>query len=399
MAGSEQELGEVLTTQPTRRTKRMLSFAFVVVLLIVIGALDAEVGDQHSSVQQRRRMGMSIFISFIDFERDNPIIVSTFSLSIFVAIYWNMRAQGLQNIVFAASSSMLIIFVLLFLPNILNHPRGVAPTSQSIGRSITLNQSKYVDAGTDEQKIEQPRLVVEWVKPASNSSHPHSRVVVAQTCGHGAYLPLLAETRRVNERYALGQGFAYLIVTGLYHGNTEWHSTFNKAFILRAVLMDETQYEILFYMDADAMVINPSFPLLGSFPLDYRGRQIQEFLLAAHGSSPRHPLNFNAGVLVWNLRHPLVYNASSLWVKESVGSMRSRGHDDQSLLWGILRRMLSNEQQWTILPELQNYDPITRRKNIAHILRSTGAGDWSGKTVAARVKSAKQIASEIEWTS
>jgi len=235
----------VLTTQPTRRTKRMLSFAFVVVLLIVIGALDAEVGDQHSSVQQRRRMGMSIFISFIDFERDNPIIVSTFSLSIFVAIYWNMRAQGLQNIVFAASSSMLIIFVLLFLPNILNHPRGVAPTSQSIGRSITLNQSKYVDAGTDEQKIEQPRLVVEWVKPASNSSHPHSRVVVAQTCGHGAYLPLLAETRRVNERYALGQGFAYLIVTGLYHGNTEWHSTFNKAFILRAVLMDETQYEIL----------------------------------------------------------------------------------------------------------------------------------------------------------
>jgi len=96
MAGSEQELGEVLTTQPTRRTKRMLSFAFVVVLLIVIGALDAEVGDQHSSVQQRRRMGMSIYISFIDFERDNPIIVSTFSLSIFVAIYWNMRAQGLH---------------------------------------------------------------------------------------------------------------------------------------------------------------------------------------------------------------------------------------------------------------------------------------------------------------
>jgi hypothetical protein len=35
----------------------------------------------------------------------------------------------------------------------------------------------------------------------------------------------------------------------------------------------------------------------------------------------------------------------------------------------------------------------------SYILRSTGAVDWSGKTVAARAKSAKQIASEIEWTS
>ena len=163
--------------------------------------------------------------------------------------------------------------------------------------------------------------------------------------------------------------------------------------------MDETQYEILFYMDADAMVINPSFPILASFPLDYGGRRIQNFLLAAHGSSPRHPCNFNAGVLVWNLRHPLVRNVSSLWIEESVGSMRSGGPDDQSLLWSILRRLLSNEQQWTILPELQNYDPSTKSRHIAHLLRSTGAGDWSGRTVASRVKWAKQIASEIKWTS
>jgi len=149
-----------------------------------------------------------------------------------------------------------------------NLARSIEPEVQSAygGKEVPIVTSS-------DWQIAQPRLVVEWVKPASNYSHPHSRVVVAQTCGHGAYRPLLAETRRVNERFASGPCM--------------WPSTFNKAFILRAVLMDETKYEILFYMDADAMVINPSFPILASFPLDYGGRRTQNFLLAAHGSSDK----------------------------------------------------------------------------------------------------------------
>lgn len=363
-------------------------FMYALLILIFLGTLDAEFGDQHSSLSRRRRTGVSIYISFIDLERDNMALVATCSLANFAAIYIILRQEGFKR--FGAALCSLFIIQAFLMPSFLPYPALRKKTSQH-------NSPNLMDHKPN-QSLQQPSLIVDWVKLPRKLSQEH-RVIVAQTCGHGKYSLLLRETRKVNEQFAMSQGFDYMSVVGLYYGSTEWHSTFNKAFILKAIL-DETAYDILFYLDADAMVINPSFPLLASFPLAYNGRQAETFLLAAHGSSPRHPCNFNAGVLVWNLSHPLVHNVSSIWVDRSLRSMQNRGLDDQSLLWDILRQLLTHKEQWSILPELENHDRRKNiaTKNIAHILRPTGPGDWSGDTVLARVKSARLLASSIKWT-
>jgi hypothetical protein len=243
---------------------------------------------------------------------------------------------------------------------------------------------------------------MEWVKHVKMTNHHGPRVIVAQTCGMGKYEELLKETRLVNEKYARAHGYDYLAVIGLYSGTTEWHSTFNKAFVLESVLRAETHYDLLFYLDADAMVINPAFSLSSPVTEYFDHRPATNFLLAAHwvydDSSQRSPTNFNAGVLVWNLSHASVLNVSNAWVTECRQSTQFGGYDDQSLLWMVIKKQLSSEDQYTMLAELTNRDPVTNRRHIAHILRSTGSGDWSGGTVLSRITTAKSEASNINWT-
>jgi len=81
-----------------------------------------------------------------------------------------------------------------------------------------------------------------------------------QTSGHGKYEALLRTTRIANERWAARHGYDYLSVTGVYEGgrDQEWLSTFNKGFMV-AEAMHTSKYDLVFYMDSDAMVTNAAW--------------------------------------------------------------------------------------------------------------------------------------------
>lgn len=207
------------------------------------------------------------------------------------------------------------------------------------------------------------------------------QVLVAQTSGKSTYMRLLDATRATNEAYALRNGFDYLAATGLFAGDQERHATFNKVFLLEAALADG-RYDVLFSLDSDALVVNAS--LSPSDFLPHNGT----LLAACRGASNvPHTWDVNAGVLIWNLRHPHVRAVSREWVERSLRAIGRGTNNDQAELHTILHRLTPRErEEWLNVyvgeeAGLFNYDGV----HVKHFIRPDG-GDWTGNTVPARAR-------------
>lgn len=192
-------------------------------------------------------------------------------------------------------------------------------------------------ASTMKSDLTANRLVLDWVKVATIARNASSeRVLVVQTAGFTKYRALLDATRPTNEAYALRNGYDYLSASGIFFGTKESHSTFNKAFLLELAL-ERHEYDVLLSLDADAMVVDPLFAPAALLP--HHGPNVTLLAASRGASNEPHTWDVNAGVLVWNLRHPRAQDVSEAWAAECRKAVMQGENDDQALLHKVLRAL------------------------------------------------------------
>jgi len=243
----------------------------------------------------------------------------------------------------------------------------------------------------------------EWVRNAVSARNVTDvRVLVMQTCGHGKYEPLLRTTRIANERWAAKHGYDYLSVTGVYEGGREWLSTFNKGFMI-AEAMNTSKYDLVFYMDSDAMVTNDAWDVR-ALP------EVRGVMLAAHPGSNFGPWDINAGIMLWDLRNPLAAAIIGEWTKRCSRALKDGGEgdpgtDDQALLHHTLRDHLLgvgfNGTDGTragrgAAAALGVVAVLPSRGSVQHYLRPV-ATDWTGDSVTGRLKDARKDLANIKF--
>ena len=248
----------------------------------------------------------------------------------------------------------------------------------------------------------------EWVRFVAPRHNASARVLVMQTSGHGKYEALLKTTRIANERWAAKHGYDYLSVTVVYHGGREWLSTFNKAFMV-AEALNSSRYDLVFYMDADALVRTLDWDVRSVIP-----EGSKPTLLFAHPGSNEGPWDINAGVMLWDLRHARSAAVVADWVDRCTRILDAAGEgqpwfDDQALLHHTLRDLLGQmgfagvndgsvegrraAGALGIVASLPNPGGA-----VVHLLRSS-ATDWSGDSVAGRVEAARKIVAGLKESS
>ena len=167
-----------------------------------------------------------------------------------------------------------------------------------------------------------------------------TRIKFVQTADPEKYVRLLEVSSQGTRWFCDANGFEYEAFVGLKHGWHPWHATFNRIDLLVAAL--ESGFDgWLIYLDADAFVVDLTFDL--SAYLEYHA----DMALIARASVPEDAPTWrvNAGVLMFNLRHPAAARIIRNW-KRLFDLARLSGQlsvppawavvDDQKLLQGLL---------------------------------------------------------------
>jgi hypothetical protein len=155
-----------------------------------------------------------------------------------------------------------------------------------------------------------------------------TRVLVVETVAPGKYLKLFNATSPTNKQWAKVQGYCYFYCYWFHvcswsvprrnHGQKEWQATFNKVFLLQYVYTSMlSDYDLLFYLNADVLVRNPYFCVEHFLSSNH--------LLGAHAGTGKHGTRWNkiAGVVLYNLKHPMMENFSKTWSDQSKGEINS----------------------------------------------------------------------------
>ena len=107
-------MGTVSGSSDISRLLSLFLCSVCIITLVVLGALDAELGDQHSAVEKRRRMGLSIYVSSLDWKRDSSILIAICVLAMTAGMYFIVRARGVERVVGALCSLLTVQALLLF---------------------------------------------------------------------------------------------------------------------------------------------------------------------------------------------------------------------------------------------------------------------------------------------
>jgi hypothetical protein len=205
-----------------------------------------------------------------------------------------------------------------------------------------------------ETKLERKQLraklaspIWEWFNYSSNAglqTGSSDKLLIAQFSGFGGYTTLLNVTSLVNRAYARIYRHDYVILRGItfLENNVseaksppESRATYNKISILLKAL-ESCMYDKLLLLDSDAMIVDFSRKISDMIPTDT--------MLVAHKVDPLFPdntWNINAGVMLWNLRHPKTHNFAIAWSERCMRLRVNPGlRDDdqlplQYLLWKL----------------------------------------------------------------
>lgn len=226
------------------------------------------------------------------------------------------------------------------------------------------------------------RLVIEWERQRARAPGA-PKVLVAQTVANGPYLPLLETSRPANKAYAMAAGYDYMSLVGVAYGRAGQLSTFNKVFILD-MLVRQGEYDVVFYLDADALVVNPAFRVEDVAPG-------WAMLTACQGGTSA-TWNMNIGVFIWNLRHPRTPSFVAAWRDASVRAIWWNRKDDQNIIHRLLREMPEDERAGMVdLKTGPEYDLFNYSgPNVYHFMRESSR-DWTGNSVEGRVQHMQAI--------
>ena len=103
-----------------RQFRRSLYFlVFTVVMLVLAGVIDAELGDKHSVDGKRGNHGLSIFVSSIDFRKTDH--AARMGILVVIGIVGPcMLRSGLQGVLISFACSISLIFTAAVLPNMID---------------------------------------------------------------------------------------------------------------------------------------------------------------------------------------------------------------------------------------------------------------------------------------
>lgn len=122
------------------------------------------------------------------------------------------------------------------------------------------------------------------------------RVTFIQTSDPFVYYPMLQETSKTIRHFCLANGFGYEQYVGVKRGHMLWQSTYNRVHMLKEML-DRGVEGWVFYLDADAFIIDLRFDLVG-----YLGDKGHYGAIFAGYITEIYDVN--AGGFAVNLSHP-----------------------------------------------------------------------------------------------
>lgn len=200
-------------------------------------------------------------------------------------------------------------------------------------------------------------------------------ITIMQSSDATFYHSMLMETSRTVRQYCLTYGIRYEMFVGVKRGTMPWHSTYNRAYMLKEMLDRRVQGWVI-YLDADAFIVDQDF-------------SIRDFLADKSGLAgifagycePGKPYSVNAGGFAINLSHPVgvaialeywrevesipdgQFNSSLKWGKEI--------EDDQGMLVRILERYYADTSlRGTLLFEESNSSHVNNGDFVRQALRS-----------------------------
>lgn len=159
-------------------------------------------------------------------------------------------------------------------------------------------------------------------------SERRERLLIVQDSSHGQVADIMAVTSRLNRAYAREWGHDYVRITGVLFGTKPWHSSFNKARILRTLLdaknktpaTDIPSYDFALMLGADAVIVDLDYDLHQMLP--------QEHMISTNGN--------DLSVVFWNLNHVKIQAFSQQLIIDSESSLNDAAADGNKVLNNLL---------------------------------------------------------------
>jgi hypothetical protein len=188
----------------------------------------------------------------------------------------------------------------------------VTTTSQSFN-FLSIDNSTSKDSSINSRKEDDVEVNWEW-KRFRNITHPSNNLLISQyDSGMDVYYAtLLNISKRVNQAYASKYHFDYVALHGIAFRTPydTWRvprpsrATYNKISIVEKAI--ELNYDYLLILDSDAMMYDFTRDISELIPSDR--------LIMAHKVYKRgFHFSVNIGVILWNLRHPMIKTVVKRW--------------------------------------------------------------------------------------
>src|SRR6478672_69041 len=157
--------------------------------------------------------------------------------------------------------------------------------------------------------ISSPRGRVSFnIEKSSDRVVSRLRVKFIQTADPTKYARLLEASAPSTRAFCAFNGYEYEAFVGVKRGRHPWHATFNRIDLLDEALDADFDGWIV-YLDADSFVVDLKFDLAACL------KQHSDAPLIARAVVPEKAptWNINAGVLIFNMKHPQTARLIKTW--------------------------------------------------------------------------------------
>ena len=246
---------------------------------------------------------------------------------------------------------------------------------------LVINSSEVTRAGFTPEQCLKPRSPIwEWhfYSRSASKQIAKKRLLIALYSGFGAYGRLLELTAPINKAYGkkwrhdvvVLQGAALRLSSEKHCEPPAHRATFNKIPLLQQGIKRRADYDQLLILDTDAMIYDMNRDLTTLLPSNH--------VLAAqgvHSANGFHTWDINAGVTLWDLRHPQIQKLTREWDQNSRKGMQDNYHasNDQFHLHWTLKMGNYTHQTYAF----QNEFKYGNGTVIKHFIRSVQHKGWS----------------------
>lgn len=251
----------------------------------------------------------------------------------------------------------------------------------------------------------------EWNRYSSNhSSHVNStsttttrnrKVLIGMYAGFDQYARLLRHTALVNKAYAKKWGYDLVVLQGgaLEHPEHCMESgrsvTLNKIRLLFHAIDHQQEYDQLLLLDADALIVDLDTELttLLSTPIMVAAHQVtQTTKTTAAPHPPPQAWNINAGVMLWNVHHPLTRGTAVEWFQKArQGVLNDKFRGDQRYLQTTLR---NSDERMAAVQGLTTEFAYGHGTVVKHFIRERMHKNWKDPEILAHREGRIRLAAE-----